>query len=82
MNDTMFQSKESVVLLDLRSVMATTIKPARSDVPNGVLYACSYTTGELFGGDDLEFLKAFAAIIGVHLQLAELLEEKESKKAG
>lgn len=82
MNDGMFQSKESVVLLDLRSVMATPIKPARSDVPNGVLYACSYTTGELFGGEDLEFLKAFAAIIGAHLQLAELLDEIESQKAG
>jgi GAF domain-containing protein len=80
MNDVMFQSKESVVLLDLRSVMATPIRLARCDVPNGVLYACSYTTGELFGADDLEFLKAFAAIIGVHLQLAELLDEKESKK--
>ncbi|GIK42142.1 MAG: hypothetical protein BroJett011_59750 [Chloroflexota bacterium] len=81
MNDALFQSKESVVLLDLRSVLATPIRPLRSNIPNGILYACSYTAGELFKSDDLEFLKAVAAIISIHLQLAELLDKKECRKA-
>lgn len=72
----LFQSKESVVALNLRSVMAVPITPVGSFIPSGVLYVCSYTTGELFKESDIEVLKAMAATVSIHLHLSQALAEK------
>ncbi len=72
-----FQSQESVVALNLRSVMAAPLVPVGRRQPVGVLYTCSYTTGELFGQVDLELFKALAAQIGIHLDRTRVLAEKD-----
>ncbi len=70
-----YQRQESVVRLNLRSVMAAPVLAHNG--PVGVLYVCSYTTGELFKDDDLALLKACAAQIGIHLERTWVLAEKD-----
>ncbi len=71
-----FQSQESVVALNLRSVMAAPLTAVAEKEPVGVLYTCSYTTGELFGQVELELFKAFAAQVSIHLDRTRVLAEK------
>lgn len=77
LSDSLFQFKQSVMALNLRSVMACPITPVGSVIPTGVLYVCSYTTGELFNQGDLELLKAFAATVSIHLDRTRILAEKD-----
>lgn len=72
-----FQTKESVLALNLRSVMACPISSDHAGAPIGVLYVCSYTSGELFNLEDVEMLKAIAIGVGVNLDRTRLLAEKD-----
>ncbi len=70
-----FQSQESVVALNLRSVMAVPLNQEAGAI--GVLYVCSYSTGELFGQSDLDLLKACGSQVSIHLDRTRVLAEKE-----
>lgn len=73
-----YQTQESVVALNLRSVMAAPLTGVgdKTDVI-GVLYVCSYSTGELFGDADIGLLKAFAAQVSIHISWAKLMTQQE-----
>ncbi len=75
LDNSAYQGQESVVMLNLRSVMAAPIQ-SQADVV-GVLYVCSYTTGELFKEADLDLLKAYASQIGVNWHRTWVLAEKD-----
>lgn len=77
LSDSLFQFKQSVMALNLRSVMACPITPVGSVIPTGVLYVCSYTSGELFNQDDLQLVKACASIVSLHLDRTRVLAEKD-----
>lgn len=77
LSDPVFQSQQSVMALNLRSVMACPVTSVSSIIPIGLLYVVSYTTGELFDQNDLELLRAFAAVVGIHLDRTRALAEKD-----
>ncbi|NJO00044.1 MAG: GAF domain-containing protein [Anaerolineales bacterium] len=70
----LFAGREGVRELNLRSVMAC---PVGSDVPQGVLYVCSYRRSNLFRLADLELLQACAAQASLHLDRSYALVENE-----
>ena len=73
MNDTILGQSRSVVDLQLKSVMCVPLLAKDSLI--GVLYVGNEGLGTLFGPDDLELLKVFAAQAGLILQNALLLDE-------
>ncbi|MCO4769869.1 MAG: sigma 54-interacting transcriptional regulator [Deltaproteobacteria bacterium] len=73
MNDTILGQSRSVVDLQLKSVMCVPLQAKDSLI--GVLYVGNEGLGALFGPDDLELLKVFAAQAGLILQNALLLDE-------
>ena len=72
-----FQTKESIMALNLRSVMACPIASINSQAPVGVLYVCSFTTGELFKPEDMDTLRAIAVVVGINLDRTQLLAQKD-----
>lgn len=70
----LFQNRERVIELNLRSLMAC---PLGSDQPQGVLYVCSYSRRGLFTEADLDLLRAYAAQVSLHLERMRALAEKE-----
>lgn len=77
LSDPLFQFKQSVMALNLRSVIACPITPVGSVIPTGVLYVCSYTTGELFNQGDLQLVRACASVVSLHLDRTRVLAEKD-----
>lgn len=73
MNDTILGQSRSVVDLQLKSVMCVPLLAKDSLI--GVLYVGNEGLGAMFGPDDLELLKVFAAQAGLILQNALLLDE-------
>lgn len=73
-----FQGQESVVQLNLRSVLAAPISPVGGGDPIGLLYTCTYyPDGQVFDREDLELLKALASQVSIHLDRARVLAEKD-----